>query len=231
MRAILLAAGIGSRLRPLTNNIPKCLMPIKGQPLLGIWLDHLSQANIGPFLINTHYLADQVESFIEASNYKNQVTLVNEPDLEGTAGTLIKNINFFQAEDGLLIHADNYCLADFIAFQKAHHNRPPECLMTMMTFRTDDPSSCGIVDLNERGIVTGFYEKLTKPPGNLANGAIYIISKELFPLLIKKSHEFTDFSKDVIPTLLGKIYTYETNSVMIDIGSSVAYEKANLIST
>ena len=162
MRAILLAAGIGSRLRPLTNNTPKCLMPIKGQPLLGVWLGHLSQANIGPFLINTHYLADQVESFIEASNYKNQVTLVNEPDLEGTAGTLIKNINFFQAEDGLLIHADNYCLADFIAFQEAHHNRPPECLMTMMTFRTDDPSSCGIVDLNERGIVTGFYEKLTK---------------------------------------------------------------------
>ena len=98
MRAILLAAGIGSRLRPLTNNIPKCLMPIKGQPLLGVWLGHLSQANIGPFLINTHYLADQVESFIEASNYKNQVTLVNEPNLEGTAGTLIKNINFFEKD-------------------------------------------------------------------------------------------------------------------------------------
>ncbi|MSQ81168.1 MAG: nucleotidyltransferase family protein, partial [Candidatus Methylopumilus sp.] len=160
-----------------------------------------------------------------------QVTLVNETKLEGTAGTLIKNLDFFQAKDGLLIHADNYCLADFIAFQEAHHNRPPECLMTMMTFRTDDPSSCGIVDLDERGIVTGFYEKLINPPENLANGAIYIISKELFPLLTKKSNEFTDFSKDVIPKLLGKIYTYETNSVMIDIGSPIAYEKANLIST
>jgi mannose-1-phosphate guanylyltransferase len=75
-----------------------------------------------------------------------------------------------------LIHADNYCLADFTAFQQAHYNRPPECLMT---FRTDNPSSCGILELDERGVVIGFHEKVASPPGNLANGAVYILSAEL----------------------------------------------------
>ncbi|MBT6543216.1 MAG: NTP transferase domain-containing protein, partial [Rhodobacteraceae bacterium] len=115
MRALLLAAGLGTRLRPLTNTTPKCLVPIKGQPLLGIWLERLTQAGIGQFLVNTHYLAEQVEVFIQASPYRDQVTLVNELELHGTAGTLIANLDFFQGEDGLLIHADNYCLADIIA--------------------------------------------------------------------------------------------------------------------
>ncbi len=57
MRAMLLAAGLGKRLQPITDKIPKCLVPIKDQPLLGIWLEHLAQVGIGPFLINTQYLA------------------------------------------------------------------------------------------------------------------------------------------------------------------------------
>mgnify|MGYP003956646267 CR=1 FL=1 len=65
MRAMLLAAGLGTRLQPITDKIPKCLVPIKGKPLLQIWLERLAQVGIGPFLINTHYLAEQVEAFIE----------------------------------------------------------------------------------------------------------------------------------------------------------------------
>ena len=91
MRAILLAAGYGTRLRPLTNTIPKCLVPIKGVPLLQIWLERLTNAGIGPFLINTHYLPKEVEGFAESSRYRDQVTLVHEPELLGTAGTLIAN--------------------------------------------------------------------------------------------------------------------------------------------
>jgi mannose-1-phosphate guanylyltransferase len=107
MRAILLAAGLGTRLRPLTGQIPMCLVPIKGKPLLERWLESLTKAGVGPFLINTHYLAAQVEEFIESSSYKDQVTLVHEHMLRGTAGTLIANLDFFQGEDGFLIHADN----------------------------------------------------------------------------------------------------------------------------
>ena len=227
MRALLLAAGLGTRLRPLTESVPKCLVPIKGTPLLGIWLERLTQAKIGPFLINTHYLENQVKGFIDNSNHHNQVILINEIELKGTAGTLIENLDFFQSEDGLLIHADNYCLADFTAFQQAHFNRPPECLMTMMTFRTNNPSSCGIVELNERSVVVGFHEKIERPLGNLANGAVYILSAELLDWLGADFQFATDFSTEILNRLVGRIYSYETNEVFLDIGTPETYEQAN----
>jgi len=227
MRAILLAAGCGTRLRPITNVTPKCLVPIKGKPLLEIWLERLTQAGIGPFLINTHYLAGKVESFIENCPYGKDATLAYEPELRGTAGTLIHNLDFFEGQDGMLIHADNYCLADFSLFLKAHMDRPPECLMTMMTFRTDMPSTCGIVELDERGVVFGFHEKVAQPPGNLANGAIYILSPELLEKLVSDLNTAKDFSTEVLYHLLGKIYTYETTGLFMDIGTPESYDSAN----
>ena len=227
MRTFLLAAGLGTRLRPITYNIPKCLVSIKGLPLLGIWLKRLTEANIGPFLINTHYLPEQVEAFIKASPYCEQVTLINEIELKGTAGSLIANLDFFQGEEGLIIHADNYCLADFTAFQRAHINRPPECLMTMMTFRTNNPSSCGIVKLDERGIVSDFYEKADHPPGNLANGAIYILTPELLKKLGTDYRESKNFSTEIINQFIGRIYSYETSQIFIDIGNPDNYDQAN----
>lgn len=227
MRALLLAAGLGSRLRPLTETTPKCLVPINGQPLLGIWLERLTRAGIGPFLINTHYLAEQVQTYIEECPYRDQVSLVNEKQLQGTAGTLISNLSFFHEEDGLLIHADNYCLADFTAFLQAHAKRPSECVMTMMTFRTHEPSSCGIVELDARGVVIGFHEKVAEPPGNLANGAVYILSAELLETLHNKVEAPQDFSTEVLNKLIGKIYTYQTTADFLDIGTPATYELAN----
>lgn len=227
MRAILLAAGYGTRLRPLTDTVPKCLVPIKGQALLDIWLGNLTGAGIGPFLVNTHYLAERVEAYVRSSPYRDQVTLVHEPKLRGTAGTLIDNLGFFEGEDGLLIHADNYCLPDFRAFVRVHQGRPAGCLMTMMIFRTDNPCFCGIVELDERGVVVGFHEKVASPPGNLANGAIYLLSRELLGMIATELGAVQDFSTEVLHRFVGRIHTYETDGVFLDIGTPQAYRKAN----
>ena len=227
MRAILLAAGYGSRLRPLTNTIPKCMVPINGRPLLDIWLSNLSQAGIGPFLVNTHYLSEQVVAYINSSHFAGEVNLVHESSLLGTAGTLIHNAQFFGRDDGMLIHADNFCRADFQEFIKAHHERPSECMMTMMTFRTDTPSLCGIVELDNKGVVVSFYEKVASPPGNLANGAIYILSNEMITILLSEYATATDFSTEILPHFIGKIFTYETQDVFLDIGTPEAYAIAN----
>jgi len=228
MRVILLAAGCGTRLRPLTNKLPKCLVPIKGRPLLEIWLKRLTEAGMGPFLINTHYLAEQVEAFVESSPYRDQVILVHEHELMGTAGTLIANLDFFQGEDALLIHADNYCLADIGAFVNAHKQRPPSCVMTMMTFRTDTPSSCGIVELDEHDVVVGFHEKVAAPPGNLANGAIYILSAELLLMMEGKDlRSAKDFSTEVLERFVGRIYAHETTENFRDIGTPESYASVN----
>ncbi|MGH9203514.1 MAG: sugar phosphate nucleotidyltransferase, partial [Vicinamibacterales bacterium] len=87
MRALLLAAGYGTRLKPLTDAVPKCLVPIRGRPLLDYWLDLLFTDGIEAALINTHHLADRVQAFVAASRWKSRVTLVHEDSLLGTGGT------------------------------------------------------------------------------------------------------------------------------------------------
>ena len=227
MRAILLSAGLGTRLRPITNNTPKCLVPINGVPLLHIWLERLTAAGIGPFLVNTHYLANKVNAFIEESSFQTKTKVIFEEHLLGTAGTLIKNLDFFQGGDGLLIHTDNYCLADFSVFERAHNNRPLGCLMTMMTFRTDAPSSCGIVEVDENGVVIGFHEKVENPPGNLANGAVYILSSEFLEIIKTDLNYVTDFSTEVLYRFKGYIFSHEISDVFLDVGTPDRYEKAN----
>jgi len=227
MRAILLAAGLGTRLRPLTNSIPKCLLPIKGKPLLEIILTQLKESHIGPFLINTHHLSQQIDRYIERSIFSDEVSIVYEPELLGTSGTLLANLDFFNNKDGLLIHADNFCIADFNSFLDAHNKRPSKCLLTMMTFSSLDPNSCGIVELDKNGVVINFHEKVENPPGNIANGAIYILSKELISILKKDFQNTIDFSNEVLPKFLGKIYTYHTKNFFIDIGIPSNLKKAN----
>ena len=226
MRALLLAAGLGTRLRPITDTVPKCLVPIGGKPLLQIWLERLTEAGFGPFLINTHYLHEQVEEFIETSEFKNQVTLVYEPELLGTAGTLVKNVDFFQGEDGMVLHADNYCLADLAEFRQAHEKRPKGCQITMMTFKTEHPESCGIVYVDKNNVVREFYEKVQNPPGNLASAATFIFSKNAFNVIQEYPESMFDISLDVIPRFLGLIYSFEYSSHVIDIGTIDSLRKA-----
>ena len=96
MRALLLSAGLGTRLRPLTDTIPKCLVPIHGKPLLGYWIDLLlANEYIDRLLVNTHYLVDQVEAFIATSPSVQQIELLHENKLLGTGGTVLKACDFF----------------------------------------------------------------------------------------------------------------------------------------
>ena len=228
MRALLLAAGYGTRLQPLTNTIPKCLVPIKGKALLDIWLENLDFYGFGSFVVNTHYLREKVENHIKQSTFRDKVTLVYEQELQGTAGTILNNIEFFREHDLLLAHADNYCFPNFTEFKAAHDNRPSECLMTMMIFHTDTPSTCGIVELDSNGVVVDFHEKVTSPPGNLANGAVYILSEEFIKIIKDDFYSCNDFSTEILPSFMGKIFTYKHNGIFLDIGTPETYKLANL---
>jgi len=226
MRVLLLAAGLGTRLRPLTDSIPKCLVPIGGKPLLQIWLERLSEAGFGPFLINTHYLHEQVEAFIEKSQFKDQVTLVYEPELLGTAGTLIKNVDFFRGEDGMVLHADNFTLADLMKFKVAHLTRPKNCHMTLMTFSVDDPIMYGIVTKNKNNVMTGFYEKSSANRGNVANSAVYIFSADSIRSLLSQAAPPKDLTKDYVSRQIGAAYAWHTNDIFVDIGTIRTYKMA-----
>jgi mannose-1-phosphate guanylyltransferase len=219
MRALLLSAGFGKRLRPLTDNIPKCLVEINGVPLLEYWLKMLTDAGIHQILVNLHYKAKKVSDYILESKYNTFVKMVYEEQLLGTGGTLLKNIDFFIGEPIMLIHADNLSLFNMSDFIRRHHERPSDTDITMMTFTTPTPESCGIVKLNEKGIVKAFFEKSQNPPGNLASAALFIMEPTVLDFLRQFNKEEIDFSAEVIPHYIGHIYTFHNATYHRDIGT------------
>ena len=227
MNAILLAAGFGTRLRPLTENLPKCLVPIKGKQLLQIWLEKLSRIKVQKILVNTHHLSKQVEEFINANEAYRNVELSYEEKLLGTAGTLFKNIEFYGNEEGILLHADNYCEEDLNGLVSAHKLRPKYCVITMLVFRAKNANECGIVELDKSRVVQKFHEKINNPPSNLASGAIFILSKEFIVEYKKIYNGQLDFSKEIIPLFVGKIYIHEVVGKFLDIGNPEAYRSIN----
>lgn len=227
MKAMMLAAGCGTRLMPLTKTTPKCLMPIAGKPLLGYWLEALNEVGIAECVINTHYLPDQVRDYVAGVKGGLSISLVHEKTLLGTAGTLMANIDRFHGDDVMIFHADNYCTADLGLFIHAFNKRPDRCLMSMMTFIADDPSSAGIVTRNDKNIVVNFVEKPNHSRHRLANAAIYIFSSEMLEILVDRFSNAKDISTDLIPQFLGRIHAYPCEGLLVDIGSIERYEGLN----
>ena len=219
-RALLLAAGFGTRLRPITLQTPKCLVPIGGEPLLKRWLKKLELAGCNSVLINTHYLAEQVESFLKSwQSDTMSVMAVHEQELLGTAGTLLANQEFFKGATGVVIHADNAMAGDMKDFLAGHRQRQTGCKLTMLTFSSNTPSSCGIVEVDTHQVVQAFHEKIPKPPGNRANGALYAFEQDFLDHLNLMNPRPSDFSTEVIPSLLGRIQTWHTRQTYLDIGT------------
>lgn len=221
MKALLLAAGLGTRLKPITNYTQKCLVPINGKPLIEYWLENLSNVGVQHFLINTHYFKEQMEQFVLKSKFKDKITLVYEEELLNTGGTILKNKSFFDKEPFFVVHADNLSFCDFKEFIKKH--KISQHPITMMTFLTDNPSSCGIVELDEYGIVRNFFEKIKNPPTNLANGAVYIFDSKIFDFLENLNKERIDISTEVLPNFIGQIATFHNDVYHRDIGTIESY--------
>ena len=227
MKALLLAAGLGTRLRPLTETMPKCLVQVQGRPLLDYWLDLIfSGGLIDQAIVNTHYLATQVEAHVASSPWRDRVALVHETKLLGTGGTLKANRSRFPEGDLLLAHADNLTNFDLKGFLAAHKQRPSSAAMTMLAFRTDDPRSCGILELDGEDLVQKFHEKVDRPPGNLANGAVYILTPEVVAAVASVPRSNVDFSTEIIPNFLGRILAVETSAYFRDIGTVESLRRA-----
>ena len=228
MKALLLAAGLGTRLKPLTDYIPKCLVPIHGRPLIDYWLHNLLNNEIEEVIVNTHYLAPMVCQYLSNSKWNSKVKLVHEEILLGTGGTYVKNRGFFEGEACLVAHADNLTIFDPLTFSQAHSVRPPWTEMSMMVFETPDPQSCGIVSIDTHGVVRSFHEKVINPPGTIANAAVYIFEPSVLKWMIDLGKTPLDISTDVIPNFIGKIFTYRNNSYHRDIGTIESWKQANL---
>lgn len=228
MKALLLAAGLGSRLRPITETMPKCMVSVMGRPLLDYWLEMLGPTeSCSEIIINTHYLPELVAKHVDASPYRNKITLVHENTLLGTGGTLVKQLARLEGEDTLVAHADNLSLFRLDEFKRAFESRPLGCVGTMMTFQTDNASSCGIAEIDSKGILQAFYEKVLDPPSTLANAAIFYFGRAAFDIIENlPSDGAFEISRVIIPRLLGRLNTWENVVYHRDIGTPEALRSA-----
>jgi len=234
MKAFLLAAGKGTRLKPYTDQHPKCLIPIHGTPLLEIWIDLLARHGVTDVLINTHHHADQVERFLARIRALSPVGLhtVYEPQLRGSAGTLWDNRHFVSGQsDFIIAYADNLTnlnLAKMVDFH--YHFRSMGGILTMGLIRAPNPSACGIVTLDQSNKIIRFVEKPQQPESDLANGGIYISGSEIFNYMQDATgdiDEVQDLGHHLLPRLAGKMYGFPIAPYYLkDIGTPEAYTEA-----
>lgn len=223
MKAFLLAAGLGTRLRPITNSTPKCLLRIGRLPLLDIWLDALARSGVDQVLVNTHHLAHLVRAHVAARTGRPVVHLVEEPELLGSAGTLRANRDFVADEEMFLtVNADNLTDFDLNVLINAH--RSGGKIATLTLFRAARPSECGIVEVNN-GLVVSYVEKPADPSSDLANAGMYAFHPSVLDEIDGQVPK--DIGYDLLPRLVGRAGAVDLNGCyFIDIGTPAALRTA-----
>ncbi|MGZ4624947.1 MAG: nucleotidyltransferase family protein [Kineosporiaceae bacterium] len=224
MKAFLLAAGLGTRLRPLTDAVPKCLVDVGGRPMLDIWLDALAAAGVDEVLLNTHHLAGLVEAHVaRRRSARPIVRLSHEPVLLGSAGTLLVNAEFVADDDMfLVVNADNLTDFDLRVLIDAH--RAAGTVATLSVFHAPRPSECGIVQA-VAGRMVGFVEKPAAPTSDLANAGLYAFSPAVLDDIPESLPR--DIGFDLLPRLVDRAAVVDLGaSYFLDIGTPAALELA-----
>ncbi|NNN06520.1 MAG: nucleotidyltransferase family protein [Elusimicrobia bacterium] len=220
-KAFLLAAGLGTRLRPLTDATPKCLIPIGGRPLLHWWLEVCARLGVREVLLNTHHLAEQVRAFVRARVGGPRIVLFHEDALLGSAGTLVANKSFVAGErDFWIFYADTLIGGDLAGLSVLHRARGAD--LTLGLFRSPNPSSGGVVELADDGRVLSFEEKPPAPKSDMVAAGAYVAGPALLDVLPPGPG---DLSRDVYPKLMSKAYGAVLEPV-IDLGTPESYARA-----
>lgn len=224
MKAFLLAAGNGTRLRPITDNIPKCLVPVQGMPMLAIWLKQCKEIGITDVLVSLHAHADIVQAFLQESGESDlRVHVTREKELLGSAGTLRANRQWVEGEDLFWVfYADVLHRADLSAMLRLHRQR--RLAATLGVYEVPDPSRCGIVSVSSTGVIEHFVEKPTHPTSNLAFSGLMIGTRELLDVI--PSDIPADIGFHVLPKLVGQMMAFPIREYLIDVGTLQNYQHA-----
>lgn len=220
MKAMVMAAGLGTRLHPLTDFLPKPMMPIANRPVLHHLLNLLHRHDVREVGINVHAFADMIrEHFGDGSALDMSIRWSHEPELLGTAGGTKKLEGFWGGETILVTSGDGLHDVDVTAL--LGHHRRTGALATLTVKPVDDPSSYGVVILDRDTRVRGFQEKPRRDEArsDLANCGIYVIEPELLERI--PADTFVDFGEDVWPGLVASgepIFAHTTMSYWNDVG-------------
>jgi mannose-1-phosphate guanylyltransferase len=223
MKAFLLAAGNGTRLRPLTDNVPKCLLPIHGVPLLEIWLKNCRSAGITEVLVNTHAHAESIRKFAAEQKTGVRICIAEEPELLGSARTLAESRKFIAGDEAFFVlYADvltNVDLSRMLAFHQQKH-----LAATLGIYQVPDPARCGIVTMDDKAVISDFAEKPAHPASNWAFAGVMVTGPAFFDFL--PDQRPCDIGFDVLPKMIGKMAAYKISEYLLDIGTISNYQHA-----
>jgi mannose-1-phosphate guanylyltransferase len=223
VKAFLLAAGLGTRLRPLTDTVPKCMLTLDGRPMLDIWLDAFDGAGVDEVLVNLHYLPEVVRAHLAVRTGPPAVRTFFEPELLGSAGTLRAHQEWVARDDFFLAcYADNLTDFDLHVLVDAHTARNP--VATWSVFHSEHPEAGGVVELAADGRVIGFAEKPREPASDLTNAGMYAFKPAVLADIPDKLP--SDIGHDLLPRLVGQAYAVPVEGYFRDIGTAEAYDRA-----
>lgn len=230
MKAMILAAGDGTRLRPLTSETPKVLLNVAGVPLISYILAWLKSHGIVEVAINIHHSGEKVKEFLEdGSSSGVKISYSFEEILLGTSGGVKRMESFFD-ETLVVIYGD--ILTDFDLGGMVKFHKLKGALVTIAVQEVPNPWDVGIVKMNEEGKILSFVEKPARglKVGNLGSGGVYVLEKQALDYV--PNDGFSDFAYDIFPKLIQLGfpmygYTLKYTDYLIDIGTIDRYRKAD----
>jgi len=228
LKAVVLAGGFGTRLRPLTYSRPKSMLPIGPKPVLQYIIESLAKISFDEIIITTNYLQEQVKNYFgDGSQFGVKLRYPKEDKPLGTAGS-VKNAEEFLDETFAVIQGDN--ITDLnIRAQLAFHRRK-KAVATLAVIKVEQPWKYGLVNLDNDDRVIGFEEK--PPPekcqSNLVNTGLYVLEPDVLGI-IPQATPF-DFAKDVFPRILRmkrSMYGYRARGFWTDVGNVEGFLEAS----
>lgn len=223
MQAVIMAGGLGSRLRPLTNDIPKPMVKIIDKPIVQCIIENLAKYGVRDIVVTLGYKPESIMDFLaDGSRFGVRVRYAIESSPLGSAGG-VKNVQDMLEDTFVVMSGD--ALTDINIASLLHRHFAHEGNVTMAVAEMDNVSSFGLVNADSQGRVLDFVEKPQTISSGLVNTGIYVMEKRILDKV--PVGEKYDFARDLFPQILDSIYTYRLEGYWSDIGTLSSYYLAN----
>lgn len=221
MDAVILCGGLGTRLRPISGDLPKVLMPFAGKPFIDILIESLLPFGFRRFILCVGYLKEKVRAHFSMRDYK--VLFSEEAEPLGTGGAVKNARPHITGSSFLLLNGDSLCPTDLNGFRDFHVQKGG--ILSIVLTRPLSEKAYGMVELDRENRIVAFREKAKARRGSFINAGIYLAERGIFDLMPEAAR--FSLESDLIPAVLPHgCYGLVTDAKLIDIGTPERYARA-----